>query len=74
MPIQHAIWQVGAQPSLLASSKLVSGQQLEDMIVREPRILSGQWLLIGRQENTTHGGRFDLLAIAPDCARWRPWC
>ena len=24
MPIQHAIWQVGAQPTLLASSKLVS--------------------------------------------------
>ena len=38
MPIQHAIWQVGVQPSLLASSKLVSGQQLEDMIVHEPRI------------------------------------
>lgn len=38
MPIQHAIWQFGAQPSLLACSKLVSGQQLEDMIVREPRI------------------------------------
>lgn len=74
MPIQHAIWQVGAQPSLLASSKLVSGQQLEDMIVREPRNLSSQWLLIGRQEITTHGGRFDLLAIAPDGARWRPWC
>lgn len=33
MSIQHAIWQVGTQPTLLASSKLVSEQQLEDMIV-----------------------------------------
>jgi hypothetical protein len=33
MPIQHAIWQVGAQPTLLTSAKLVSEQQLEDMIV-----------------------------------------
>jgi len=68
MPIQHAIWQVGEQPTLLASSKLVSEQQLEDMIVREPRILSSEWMLIGRQEITAHGGRIDLLAIAPDGA------
>ena len=66
MPIQHAIWQVGDQPTLLARSKLVSEQQLEDMIVREPSILSSEWMLIGRQETTTHGGRIDLLAIAPD--------
>jgi hypothetical protein len=68
MPIQHAIWQVGDQPTLLARSKLVSEQQLEDMIVREPSILSSEWMLIGRQEITTHGGRIDLLAIAPDGA------
>jgi hypothetical protein len=67
MSIQHAIWQVGVdQPTMLARSKLVSEQQLEDMIVREPSILSSEWMLIGRQEITTHGGRIDLLAIAPD--------
>jgi hypothetical protein len=66
MPIQHAIWQVGQQPTLLTTAKLASEQQLEDMIVREPAILSSQWMLIGRQEVTTHGGRIDLLAIAPD--------
>jgi hypothetical protein len=68
MPIQHAIWQVGTQPTLLASSRLVSEQQLEEMIVSEPRILSSEWMLIGRQEITSHGGRIDLLAIAPDGA------
>ncbi|MBX9632213.1 MAG: endonuclease NucS [Burkholderiales bacterium] len=68
MPIQHAVWQVGDQPKLLTCSKLVSEQQLEDMIVREPRILSSEWMLIGRQEVTAHGGRIDLLAIAPDGA------
>lgn len=68
MPIQHAIWQVGTQPTLLARSKLVSEQQLEEMIVREPRILSSEWMLIGRQEITSQGGRIDLLAIAPDGA------
>lgn len=68
MPIQHAIWQVGDQPAPLASSKLASEQLLEDMIVRETRILSNEWMLIGRQEVTAHGGRIDLLAIAPDGA------
>lgn len=66
MPIQHAIWQVGQQPTPLTTAKLASEQQLEDMIVREPAILSSQWMLIGRQEVTSHGGRIDLLGIAPD--------
>lgn len=38
------------------------------MIVSDPRILSTEWLLIGRQEQTSHGGRIDLLAIAPDAS------
>jgi len=36
------------------------------MIVREPGILSAEWMLIGRQEQTGFGGRIDLLAVAPD--------
>ncbi|MDO9434279.1 endonuclease NucS domain-containing protein [Hydrogenophaga sp.] len=66
MPIQHAIWQVGPQPVPLANCKLPSEQLLEDMIVKDPRILSSEWMLIGRQEITSFGGRIDLLAIAPD--------
>jgi Endonuclease NucS C-terminal domain len=66
MPIQHAIWKVGDTPQPLSASQLVSEQKLEDMIVRDPRILSGEWMLIGRQEITSYGGRIDLLAIAPD--------
>jgi hypothetical protein len=68
MPIHHAIWRVGDKPAPLVSSRLASEQQLEDMIVRDPRILSSEWMLIGRQEVTSHGGRVDLLAIAPDAS------
>jgi hemin uptake protein HemP len=66
MPIQNAIWKVGDKPAPLTSSRLASEQQLEEMIVRDPRILSSEWMLIGRQEITSHNGRIDLLAIAPD--------
>lgn len=66
MPIHHAIWRVGETPTPLNTTRLTSEQQLEDMIVRDPRILSSEWMLIGRQERTNDGGRIDLLAIAPD--------
>ena len=66
MPIQHAIWKVGDKPEPLIVSTLTSEKQLEDMIVQCPSILSGEWMLIGRQEKTSFGGIIDLMAIAPD--------
>ena len=68
MPIQHAIWKVLTHPEPLAESSLATEQLLEDMIVAAPRMLSDEWMLIGRQEDTGYGGRIDLLAIAPDGA------
>lgn len=68
MPIKHAIWKVGAAPAPLITTSLLNEQQLEDMIVAAPQILSSEWMLIGRQEQTGLGGRIDLLAIAPDAS------
>jgi hypothetical protein len=66
LPIRTAIWKVAAQPEPLAESTLAKEQVLEEMIVAAPRLLSEEWMLIGRQEDTGLGGRIDLLAIAPD--------
>ena len=66
MPIRTALWKVSDQPQALPEALLASEQLLEDMIVAAPRLLSEEWMLIGRQENTGFGGRIDLLAIAPD--------
>lgn len=68
MPIHHAIWKVADFPTSLTLTKLASEQELENMIFREPAILSNEWMLIGRQEATPFGGRIDLLAIAPDAS------
>lgn len=68
MPIHHAIWKVAAQPQPLLECSLDSERLLEEMIVAAPRVLSDEWMLIGRQEDTGSGGRIDLLAIAPDGA------
>ncbi|MCC7171112.1 MAG: nuclease [Planctomycetes bacterium] len=66
MPIQHAIWTVGAEPKPVPLTRLASERLLEDMIRSDSRILSAEWMLIGRQEVTSFGGRIDLIAIAPD--------
>src|ERR1043166_7455008 len=66
MPIKNTIWKVGQIPVVLESCKLPSEKALEDMIVHSPTILSNDWMLIGRQEHTGHGGIIDLLAIAPN--------
>jgi len=66
MPISHAVWTVSTEPEEISQGILPSEQMLEDMIVAQPRILSSEWMLIGRQVGTGHGGWIDLLAIAPD--------
>lgn len=66
MPIKTNFWKVGDVPQMLRATRLASEQQLEDMICSDPRLLSDEWLLIGRQEYTAFGGIADLLALAPD--------
>ena len=66
MPIRTALWKVDSEPEQLVESSLAKEQLLEDMIVSAPKLLSDEWMLIGRQEDTGYGGRIDLLAIAPD--------
>lgn len=66
MSIRTALWKVGTQPQTLTEAQLPSEKLLEDMIVAAPSMLSEEWMLIGRQENTGVGGIIDLLAIAPD--------
>ena len=68
MPIKHAIWKINSKPTPLPISNLQNEKQLEDMIIATPEILSSEWMLIGRQEQTGLGGRIDLLAIAPDAS------
>lgn len=52
MPIHHSIWRVDQKPQALKEGQLVSESLLEDMIVAAPEILSPEWMIIGRQEDT----------------------
>lgn len=68
MAIRTALWRIAPQPEQLGESTLQNERLLEEMIVANSKLLSDDWLIIGRQEDTGSGGRIDLLAIAPDCA------
>jgi hypothetical protein len=68
MAIRTVLWKVSTQPQALVEAQLPSEKLLEDMIVAAPKVLSDEWMLIGRQESTGVGGIIDLLAIAPDGA------
>ena len=47
MPIQHAIWRIGDPPVQLVVARLFSEQQLEDMIVAGPGMLSASGCSLG---------------------------
>jgi RecB family endonuclease NucS len=64
--IRTALWKVSTQPQALVDALLPSEKLLEDSIVAAPKVLSDEWMLIGRQESTGVGGIIDLLPIAPD--------
>jgi hypothetical protein len=66
VPIRTALWKVGLQPQPLSETALGKEQLLEDMIVAAPLLLSDEWMIIGRQEDTGFGGRIDLISLAPD--------
>lgn len=68
MPIRHAIWKISDEPQQLPESSLADEALLERMIVSDLSILSEEWMLIGRQENTGHGGIIDLMAMTPDAS------
>ena len=56
MPVQHAIWRMGAQATLLSVGSLANENELEELICAEPAILTDRWLLIGRQVPTNGNG------------------
>ena len=68
MPIQHSVWKVGEKPTALSPSSLKDEKLLEEMIEANPSILAEEWMIIGRQVQTSYGGYIDLLAIAPDAS------
>jgi len=64
MPFEMRLWQVANDRlTPLAGSQLDQEERLETWIARDPSILGMDLAIIGRQVQTEHGGRIDLLAL-----------
>ncbi len=62
MSIQQTIWSLDDECELPLSS-LSSEHELEDLLADNIKLLSEDWLIIGRQVRTRYGGIIDLLCV-----------
>jgi len=68
MPEEIRLWRIaqGDQLQEVSASKLNLEARLEEWLVRDISVLSGDLLVIGRQVETDFGGYIDLLCIDPE--------
>jgi hypothetical protein len=63
MPVEFAIWRLGAEGRKLVPTPMPSEAELESLIAGDVSVLGLDVLLIGRQVMTAYGKRIDLLGI-----------
>jgi hypothetical protein len=63
MPIDQGVWRIGEEVKELDRSKLVSENELEEILQDNIKMLNSNWLVIGRQVPTAFNNYVDLLAI-----------
>ncbi len=64
MPYEMTLWRVdGARLREIGISRLDREQRLEDWIVADPTVLGMELAILGRQVQTAHGGKIDILAL-----------
>ena len=63
----RTLWRISANPTPVARGTMPSEKMLEDMLEANLRILSPDWMFLGRQVSTGTG-YIDILAIARDAS------
>ena len=66
MPLELGIWRIDGQLTRVSASALDLESRLEDILDRDIAVANPEWMIVGRQVITPHGGRVDLLAIDRD--------
>ena len=66
MPLELGVWRIDGPLTRLSPGPLDLESRLEDILEREIAIAQADWMVIGRQVTTPHGGRIDLLALDRD--------
>ena len=66
MPLELGVWRIDGTPQEVAAVPLSLEGRLEELLAGDLSVASPDWMLIGRQVPTDHGGFVDLLAIDAD--------
>ena len=66
MPIEVALWKLGAVIKRVEFTPLNAEKKLEEVLANDIAIVDPSLLLIGRQVPTSYGKFIDLLALDPD--------
>jgi hypothetical protein len=66
MPLELGVWRIDKELKRLEAGRMDQEERLEDILQRDITIASPNWLVIGRQVPTDHGGFIDLLAMDRD--------
>ncbi len=74
MSFEMKLWRVaGAKLQDVDASHLDQEQRLEDWIADAPSMVGMDLVIIGRQVQTSFGGRIDLLALNRDASTAWSW-
>jgi hypothetical protein len=66
MPVELGVWRIDGRLTRIPAVPLDLESRLEDILDQEIGIANPDWMIVGRQVATPHGGRVDLLAIDRD--------
>src|SRR4051812_13712480 len=66
MPLELGVWRIDSGLNRLSAAALELESRLEDILDTDISVAHRDWMVIGRQVITPHGGRIDLLALDRD--------
>lgn len=66
MPVELGVWRIDGGLVRVPAVPMDLESRLEDILDKDITIASSDWMVIGRQVVTPHGGRVDLLAVDRD--------
>ena len=66
MPVEFGVWRINEGVERVELSSLDLESRLEEILDEDISVAAPNWMVIGRQVKTDHGGSVDLLAIDRD--------
>lgn len=63
MPLEIGVWRIDDELTRLEPIQMDKEARLEELLAQDIAIANRDWMVIGKQVTTDHGGRIDILAL-----------